>query len=266
MVNYGKAPIELYTMMSMKKGRYFPPPEDNDGYSGLVPKSGSNVIGPNGQLMQPGMDPSMGSGFAAMQGMDSPSSAGYDMGGFSTPNSAYSNPLLSYTSPSTGYSGQGMSYARQGMGYAGQGMSYAGQGMGYAAQGMGYGSGLGMMPQATSPYASATSYGMNSPFGYPSTGMSPMAMYANPPSYLGYPNMQPASSSLYSSYAGYGGGGYGAAPAYPGFGYGIGGYGSGMYPMGGGLLGAASQTMGSLLSPFAALAQPRYHPYLFPFG
>ena len=36
-----------------------------------------------------------------------------------------------------------------------------------------------------------------------------------------------------------------------------------MYPgLGGGLLGAASQTMGTILSPFAAYAHR--HPYLFP--
>lgn len=241
MVNYGKAPIELYTLMSMKKGRYFPPPEDNDGYSGLVPKSGSNVIGPNG-LMQPGMDPSMGSGFAAMQGLDASPSMGYDMGhSFPSQSGMNGYPSQTMALPSMGIPNMGMGYAPQ------QGLA-----------------GLGMMPpQANSPFGSAAGYGMGSPYGVPSPmAMPSMAMpYANPPSYFGYPNLQPAASSIYSAYSG-----YSPAPAYPGFGYGIGGYGSGMYPMSGGLLGAASHTMGSILSPFAALAQSRYPYSLFPFG
>lgn len=257
LVNYGKAPIELYTMMSMKKGRYFPPPEDNDGYSGLVPKSGSNVIGPNGALMQP----SMGSGFAAMQGLDASPSTGYEMGysgqGFSYPNQGSGYQRVAYPS-------QGMGYPNPAMSFPSPTMAYPGPAMGYAGQGMGYG-GLGLAPQATSPFGAAMGYGMSSPYGLSSPAANP---YSSPPSYLGFPNMQPAASSIYSAYSGYGGG-YSAAPAYPGFGYGIGGYGSGMYPMTSGLLGAASQTMGTILSPFAALAQP-YHgryPYsLFPFG
>ena len=72
-------------------------------------------------------------------------------------------------------------------------MAYPGQGLGFGGMGMG-------TSQATSPYASIANYGMGSPLGAsPSMGMS---MPYSPPSYYGFPNMQPAASSLYSAYSG----------------------------------------------------------------